>query len=325
MSLATPRFQATASTGVQTFTTQQRQMLHGFLLALLVSLALWAPPGSAATHCDRDIKINNMLSNAVFTLIFRGVNGEIHNWGDVGESLTYGAGAGYLFHMSREMISAGDESRGMAAAYLASSITENTTQGRHPLSHLRYGVGPMEVRWATPFAGGGQRLSFNLNAVDAAGMLSMMASGQAGNFSLRNGIMVGEDWGAVDPEFSAYTLNRTIVMRPEHANDQGLWHHEMIHTTQYLQYGSFGADSFDVVDWEQIDRFGVRNRIEKTGIDMGLRVEWFNSLMNSMDHQQDYENRGREIEAARMAQDTSPMHDPDDHTCSAQVGFQFKF
>jgi hypothetical protein len=223
------------------------------------------------------------------------------------------------------MIGNGDESRGIATAYLASSISENTTDGRHPLSHLRYGIGPLEMQWATPFAAGGQRLSFNLNAIDAIGMMSLMASGQAGNFKLRNGIMTGEDFNSMDADFSGYTLNRTVVLRPEHAGDQGLWHHEMIHTTQYLQYSSFGSDSLDVVDWEKMDMFGVRKRIAQTGLDLGLRVEWFNSMMNTMDHSNAYEDRGRELEAARMGQNTSPMHDANDHTCSAQVGFQFKF
>ena len=71
--------------------------------------------------------------------------------------------------------------------------------------------------------------------------------------------------------------------------------------------------------------FGMRNRIANTGLDLSLRVEWFNSLMDTMDHQNDYQDRTRELEAARLGQDTSPMHDPLDHTCSAQVGFQFEF
>ncbi len=323
MSAVTPRFQQqTASTGVQH--VNSKRYLIAFAVFTLLCLALWSPP-NYANHCGRDIRINNMVSNAVFTLLFRGVNGEINDWSDVGASLGYGATAGYLFYKSREMIGNGDESRGIATAYLASSITENTTHGRHPLSHIRYGIGPMEMNWATPFAAGGNRLSFNLNAVDAMGMVSMLASGQAGNFKLRNGILTGDDYGVIDPEFSGFTLNRTIVMRPEYANDQGLWHHEMIHTTQYLQYSSFGSDSFDVVDWEKVDMFGVRNRIASTGLDLSLRVEWFNSLMNAMDDRNDYEDRSRELEAARMGQDTSPMHDPLDNTCSAQVGFQFKF
>jgi hypothetical protein len=294
-------------------------------VVIVLSLALWSPPNIAAANCDRDIRINNMLSNAVFTLIFRGVNGEINNWSDVGESLGYGATAGYLFYKSREMIGDGDESRGIATAYLASSISENATHGRHPLSHLRYGVGPMEMQWATPFAAGGNHLSFSFNAIDALGAVSLMASGQAGNFKLRNGILTGDDFGSMDPDFSGYTLNRTVVLRPEQANDQGLWHHEMIHTTQYLQYSSFGSDNFDVVDWERVDRFGLRNRIAQTGLDLSLRVEWFNSLMNTMDHSHDYQDRNRELEAARLGQDTSPMHDDSDHSCSAQVGFQFQF
>ena len=323
MSAVTPRFQQqTASTGVKRFNS--RRWLVAIAVLMILGLALWSPANFAA-NCSRDIRINNILSNAVFTLVFRGVNGEIKDWSDVGASLGYGASAGYLFYKSRAMIGAGDESRGIATAYLAASITENTTQGRHPLSHLRYGVGPMEMKWATPFATTGSGLSFSLNAVDALGVVAMMASGEAGNFKLRNGIFVGEDFGAMDPNFSGYTLNRSIVLRPEQANNQGLWHHEMIHTTQYLQYSSFGADNFDVLDWDKLDRFGIRHRIAATGLDLNLRIEWFNSLMNNMDHQHQYQDRARELEAARMGQNTSPMHDPTDLTCSAQVGFQFEF
>ena len=300
--------------------------LLAMMLVIVLGLALRSPSNFAASHCSRDIRINNMVGNALFTLLFRSVSGELHDLTDVGESLGYGATAGYLFFKSRQLIGAGDESRGIATSYLASSITENTTYGRHPLSHLRYGLGPMEIKWSTPWAvGGANQLSFNLNAIDALGMVSMVVSGGAGNFRLRNGIMTGDDYGRVAPEFSAYTLNRTIVMRPEYGKDQGLWHHEMIHTTQYLQYSSFGSDNFDVVDWKKVDMFGLSNGIAKTGIDMNLRVEWFNSVLNSIDHQNNYEDRGRELEAARMGQNTSPRHDIHDDSCSAQVGFQFKF
>lgn len=320
MSLPTPRLNIIASTGVSNIVVPWSKTLA---IALLVCLATIVPR-SFASHCDREIRVNNMLSNAVFTLLFRGVNGEIHNWGDVGESLTIGASTGHLFFKSREMISAGDESRGMAMAYLASSITENVSYGRHPLSHFRYGAGPVEVKWATPFAED-SGVGFSLNAIDTIGLLTLAASGQANNFKFRNGILVGEDTGSMNENFSAYALNRTIVMRPEHANDQGLWHHEMIHTTQYLQYSSFGSNNFDVVDWEKVDMFGIKNRIARSGVNMNLRVEWFNSVINSLDHERDYGDRNRELEAARLAQDTWPWHDDHDHTCSAEVGFQFEF
>ncbi len=323
MSTTAPQLQQAASTGVKQDQSKRQLLLTMFVI--LICLSLWSPPNFADNSCNREIRVNNMLGNALFTLIFRSANGEVKNWGDVGESLTYGATAGYLFHKSREMIGQGDESRGMATAYLASSISENASHGLHPLAYLRYGVGPMEVKWRTPWAGGGNHLSFNINAIDAMGMLSLMASGGAGNFKLRNGIMTGEDFGAIDPEFSGYSLNRTVVLRAEDAHDQGLWHHEMIHTTQYLQYSSFGSEGFDVVDWEKVDRFGIRDSVAQTGIDMNLRVEWFNSVINSMDHQNEYQFRSREVEAARIAQNTSPMHDDHDHTCSAEVGFQFKF
>lgn len=324
MSATAPQLQLkAASTGVKF--EQNKRQLQVMMFVMVITLALWSPPNFAANHCDRQIRVNNMLGNAIITLIFRATNGEVRTWGDVGESLTYGATAGYLFYKSRVMIGQGDESRGLAAAYLASSMSENVSHGQHPLAYLRYGIGPMEVKWRTPWAGGGHHLSVNVNAVDAMGLMSLIANGDAGNFKLRNGIMTGEDFGGMDSQFDGFALNRTVVMRPESADDQGLWHHEMIHTTQYLQYSSFGSERFDAVDWGKIDRFGIRDRISKTGIDMDLRVEWFNSVVNTMDHQKDYQHRTREVEAAWMGQNTSPLHDITDHTCSAEVGFQFKF
>lgn len=295
----------------------------GFSFAFVLALCL-ASTASFADGCKQEIKRKNIIGNAIFTTLFRSINGELNTWRDLRESLSYGASAGYLFYKSREMIGKGDESRGIATAYFASSITENTTLGHHPLSHLRYGLGPMEVKWATHFAPYSEkRFKFSVNAFDAIGALSMAVSGKAKDFKLKNGVLTATDNNMVNDEFHALARDRTIITREESKNDQGLWHHELIHTTQYLQFSSFGSTNLNVLNLN--DSFIPNELLDNKNNTMSVRIEWFNALINAIDQNRDYEDRWMETEAARLGQDTSPLHNNPGNTCSAQLSFTLQF
>ena len=288
--------------------------------ALVLSPAILSPVAYAST-CKPEIRRNNIIANALFTTLFRSINGELRSWHDLGESLGYGASAGYLFYKSREMIGEGKENLGVATAYLASSMTENTTLGEHPLSHLRYGVGPLELRWTTPLARGDhQRFNIGINVIDAASLVTTVISGKAEDFTIRNGVVTGTDRGLIDEPYDGYTINRSIIMREQAQRDDGLWRHELIHTTQYLQFSSFGSLGYNPFNFDSLRTATLRSEVG-----MQVRIEWFNALINQLDQNRDYEDQWMEIEAARLAQNTSPLHDPNDNSCSTQVGFQFQF
>ncbi|WP_460240160.1 hypothetical protein [Aurantivibrio infirmus] len=296
-----------------------RPRAFSYIFALLFSIVSMS---TIADGCKKEIKRKNIIGNALFTTLFRSINGKLNSWEDLRESLTYGAGAGYLFYKSREMIGNGDESRGLATAYLASSVTENVTLGHHPLSHLRYGIGPMEVRWATPFAPYSEnKFNFSINAFDAFGALSAAVSGKAKDFKLKNGILTATDNSLVGDGFHALAREKTVITRPGNQSDQGLWHHELIHTTQYIQFSSFGSTNLNILGLN--DSLLPSDLLSNSSNTMSVRIEWFNALVNAIDQNRDYEDRWMEIEAAKFGQDSSPLHN-DDGSCSAQLSFQFQ-
>ena len=274
-----------------------------------------------AATCKPEIRRNNIIANALFTTLFRSINGELNSWSDLGESLTYGAGAGYLFYKSRVMIGEGNEDLGVATAFVASSITENTSLGEHPLAYLRWGLGPVDFRWKTAFAyGEGNRFSIGVNAIDTIGLIAIAASGKADDFGIRNGVVTAADSGMLDEPYDGLTIGRTVLLDEKGQRDDKLWRHELIHTTQYLQFSSFGSLGFNPFNFDRVNQ-----RHNQSGVGMHVRIEWFNSLINQLDESRDYQDRWMEIEAARLAQNRSPIGNRSDFACSSQVGFQFQF
>ena len=316
-------------------------LFHNIRGLVLFLLLIFITENVIANSCSKEIRRSNIVGNALFSLLFRSLNNEVHEWNDVGEALTYGGSAGYLFYKSRALIGKGDESRGLAINFLASSITENVTLGQHPISNLRYGIGPFEIKWKTPFATKefslnmfssysekDSPITFAVNTIDLLNLLSMGLRKDAGNFKLRNGVVTATDRGAIEDEYSAYSIGRTVISKEEFEGDQELWHHELIHTTQYSQFSSFGSTSLSMLN---LDQTPLNNFIDTPNLSpkkqplLSLRVEWFNSLINQIDQNQPYESRWREIEAYALAQETSPFLTKENQDCTVQLGFQFRF
>lgn len=65
-----------------------------------------------------------------------------------------GALAGAGFYAAKAVVGEGRPVEGFALAYAAASLAENVAEGGHVLSHVRLGLGPVDVRVATPFARG---------------------------------------------------------------------------------------------------------------------------------------------------------------------------
>lgn len=293
-----------------------------FMATLLLTHAFCVSAIAGNVTCKPEIRRNNIVANALFTTLFRSLNGELKSWSDVGESVFYGGAAGYLFYKGREMIGDGHENAGIFTTYLASSITENTTLNEHPLAYLRMGIGPLDIRAATPWATRHEpAVSIGVNAIDAFGLVTSMVSNKADDYRLRNGVVTATDRGIIEDDFDGYTVGRTVFIKEEAQDDLGLWRHELIHTTQYVQYSSFGAMGYNPFDFDKLKT----QTTEQSSVGMHVRIEWFNAIVNQLDQNRDYQDRWSEIEAARLAQNTSPLHDPNDNNCSTQMGFQFQF
>ncbi len=69
-------------------------------------------------------------------------------------ALAGGAAAGAAFYGAKALVGDGQTVAGFALAYAASSLAQNVAEGGHALSHVRLGLGPLDVRVATPFARG---------------------------------------------------------------------------------------------------------------------------------------------------------------------------
>lgn len=63
-----------------------------------------------------------------------------------------GAASGAAFYAAKAAVGEGHPVAGFALAYAATSLAENAAEGGHVLSHVRLGLGPLDVRVATPFA-----------------------------------------------------------------------------------------------------------------------------------------------------------------------------
>ena len=63
-----------------------------------------------------------------------------------------GAAAGAGFYAAKRLVGARQPWAGFALAYASASVAENVAEGGHALSHVRLGLGPLDVRVATPFA-----------------------------------------------------------------------------------------------------------------------------------------------------------------------------
>ncbi len=64
-----------------------------------------------------------------------------------------GAAAGAGFYGAKRLVGERHPALGFALAYASASLAENVAEGGHALSHVRIGLGPLDVRVATPFAG----------------------------------------------------------------------------------------------------------------------------------------------------------------------------
>ena len=63
-----------------------------------------------------------------------------------------GAVAGAGFYGAKRLVGERHTLAGFALAYASASLAENVAEGGHALSHVRLGIGPLDVRVATPLA-----------------------------------------------------------------------------------------------------------------------------------------------------------------------------
>ncbi len=101
--------------------------------------------------------------------------------GTIGDAPTFllgGAAAGAGFWGAKRLVGAQHPVAGFALAYASASLAENVAEGGHALSHVRVGLGPLDVRIATPFARDGRaRAAFEIEPLSLAAAIVLPLRG----------------------------------------------------------------------------------------------------------------------------------------------------
>ncbi len=258
---------------------------------IIVGMLLSSPAYATSESKARNI---NILMTSALAVITAYVYGEIHNFEDLTKVAAVGAVGGYGFYESRKIIAKGNIEQGLAMSYFSSSIVENTTLGLHPLSHIRYGVGPIELRLTTPFAtqssilhqssashqnaiqaytqdwiqswlDSDTWLHIDVDYIETVYALDLLAN--ANSVGIKRGLLYGKvdkvDIDGINAIGEA--RGRSVVFRKDYFHDETLWRHEAIHVSQAIQMSSF------------LDPHRRRNHSSATGIPkvrLGLRANY---------------------------------------------------
>lgn len=210
-------------------------------------------------------------------------------------TFTYGAGGGYGFYQSKRLIGQGNIICGLALGYGSVSVVENTSRGQAPLSFLRLGTGPLDVRVRTPFAREitveeAPRLSIQLNAISAVSsillpLLDYESSLYKGTLFHRSPHILGN---ARSHPRRAIAFNRTIVLGPNAPRSD--LRHELIHTVQSLQVSA-------VTPFYRLADLGINVPQAGHSIQWDVQIDWLYTILGLASLRVDYEDRWAEIEA----------------------------
>ena len=212
------------------------------LLALAAAASAQALPEDrkrpSQTSATKTAVINVGLTGTL--ALARGwLGGHVNNGREALHVFLSGAAGGYGFYQAKRLIGRRRTVPGLALAYTSASVVENASLGQHPLSHLRFGPGPFDLRVRTPFAQTHQPLAtVQVNAFGTASAVLLPLLGYTPAF--RSGTLHFKSDEVIEQgpayRIRARTIARTIVLGPRLPSKA--WRHELIHFTQALQVGA---------------------------------------------------------------------------------------
>lgn len=235
----------------------------------------------------------NVGLTSAFALVRGLAEGHIESPRDALRVAVAGAVSGYGFYQSKRLIGRSHEAAGMALAYASASVTENTGQGRHPLSHLRLGPGPADLRLRTPWArADGPVLTVEINAGGAVAAVVLPLAGYRPAF--RGGTLVflkSTPLNDYMPTIHAgRALGRAILLYDE--APPFAKRHELIHFAQALQVGAVTPYHTLSDVWP---RFGGARERRLVGWD--VQIDWLYGALGGLSALVPYEQRWAGIEA----------------------------
>ncbi len=240
-----------------------------------------------------------MLINAGVTgglAVVRGLlTDRVNSPAEAARTFAFSAAGGYGFYESKRLVGRGHFLRGMALAYGSVSLVENTSRGRAPLSFLRLGAGPLDLRVRTPFARketqeNTPRVSIQINALTALSsvvlpLFDYEVSLYKGTVFHRSPDLLGSE--KLSPR-RAMTFNRTVVLGPGAPRSD--LRHELIHAVQSLQVSS-------VTPFYRLTDFGVKLPQPGNSVNWDIQIDWLYTGLGLASLSTDYEDRWAEIEA----------------------------
>jgi hypothetical protein len=267
-------------------------MKHRIIAALLL-----VATAARADAADRDkIRNVNIALQPVMTIASAAVQGKLR--GNVLRCLLSGAVAGYGFYEAKVNAGRGDVRTAWAIANAASSISGNAAAGRHPLSRIRWTVGPVRADVATPFDRSGDTpLRLTFSAWEAGALVAMY--NKSDRLKWRDGLLAFENdvrYRAEGEFWAGYTIGvfPGVVRRAPEA----IWQHEVVHAIQALQLDSV-EPSLSVFTKRFTKQLGF--------VTIDAEAGAFPVVHAVAQSKQPYENRWSEIEAYRLAEDISPL------------------
>ncbi len=197
---------------------------------------------SAKAQSRSEIACFNIVGTGLVSAFASVILGKIDNAKDFLKVLGVGAAGGLTFLTAKTLIAEGQVEAGVALSFLSSSVVENVTIGEHPLSFLRYGVGPLELRISTGLSRR-PRSHIALEADLAEVPLFLYFLHKADRIQFRDGILTGiVDDSTIDVfgfKAGGVSPGRTVLLARPSFGDQQLWRHEVIHVSQDIQFGTW--------------------------------------------------------------------------------------
>lgn len=245
----------------------------------------------------------NVALTGAFALARGLLEGRVEHPHDALRTALGGAVSGYGFYQSKRLIGRSHETAAMALAYASASVAENAAQGRHPLSHVRFGPGPVDLRVRTPLArGDGPALAIQINAVSAAAAVVLPFAGyrpafRGGTFVFLRDAPFGENGSLIG---AGRAFGRTILLYDE--APAVARRHELIHFAQALQVGAVTPYHTLSDVWPRFGRAPSHER----AVSWDVQIDWLYGALGAFSALAPYERRWAEVEAYSLQSPPSP-------------------
>ena len=270
--------------------------------ALILSMI---PPARAANR--RDLLIANVGITAGLTLFGAWLEGNVEDWPTAFKTFGYGGLGGYGFYEAKELAGKDKIGAGMVLTWASASLVENVKDGEHPLAYARYGLGPIDLRIATPWVKDKKAsVLVDFNVPQAASFAIALSKGENPGIRYGNFYSLSDDsLGKIDGtnfDIGASTYGRSLVFSPGQDRFQELWQHESVHVMQAVQLGAVSYEPFRNYFIDKKKSAGNAPFIRFGGV----KIESFNVGFRLAEGEQAYADQWTEIEAYRIANDRPP-------------------